>query len=906
MRMNRLALLSCLVSLASGAQSVPDAGVAAGPQAVDTPSSTAPGPATTASPGSAAQPEAYPKQGTHKSAETPSAETSSAETRAAQAANERPAMPQGDARTTQAASERATTPRDEERDEQADDEDASESEDNDDRDYGQLRVKTSEEDARAEHKRSKRGKKSRDGRKDSSREKRDLCEDEGLEDDDSDELSVLAPLQLDVDGRALTPTTLELHGLHRLTDAQVRAFIRPTTEEGSAPTPASLRQTLRRLARTGLFSRVEPRVRVTEQGVAVLEVHLEEHPIVTQVEVEGLRDLQLDEILEELLHLPPRYPDEDSDEDDEEFVATLRVNGARGTLTVSKPCPPQHPPREWLARMDKDTYRPGIVLGGVTAAMQRALRELRGDGYMLASLSGTLTPDGKLTVIVDEGQLEAVDVVGVEGAIADRVRDALDLKPGDVFLRSDARRAMERLEARLPFLEAKGVDTDSKDAARRRDARIVEERTADGVRHYRTQEQKRKEKRRRENVEVELSWGEMLESWRYGRDGDGITLEGRKLVVHVRPRRPDVDVSLLPIHTQVTGLAPGLAGSLRLWDGKDRIHTTLDAAAFLALRLGGQKIPDDPEGTKRQRRVNLLGGAKVEIPAVGLAELGAQAHDFTDTLDRWRMSDIDSSLYSALINRPDRDYFRRKGVAGFATFRWTDWLAGVEYHADRYETLRSFSPPLSLFRRDSPPFPNAPVTEGRFQSVVARVEYASGAPRNAKVGSLFRTPETALLDIDGDWDHRPFLHAFMTLEVGEGPATTGADERFWKLVGDASLVVPTSSNTGLRLRLRGAGGDNLPEQKREALGGWTALRGFGFKEFKGDVSMLASAEYRWRAFGLFTDLGTVRGEGEWLDARLGVGASFHFSDDVRVDVAWRTDEKATATPEARLFFVRTF
>ncbi|WP_426733088.1 hypothetical protein [Myxococcus faecalis] len=852
MRMNRLALLSCLVSLASGAQSAPDAGVASGPQAVDTPSSTTPGPATTASPGSAALPEG--------------------------------------------------------RDPRADDEDASAPEDTEPQHgYGQLPVKTSEEDARFEHRRSKRGKKSRDGREDASREKRDLCEDEDLEDDDSDELSVLAPLQLDVDGRALTPTTLELHGLHRLTDAQVRAFIRPTPEERGTPTPASLRQTLRRLARTGLFSRVEPRVRVTEQGVAVLEVHLEEHPIVTQVEVEGLRDLQLDEILEELLHLPPRYPDEDGDEEeDEEFVATLRVSGARGTLTVTRPCPPQHPPREWLARMDKDTYRPGIVLGGVTAAMQRALRELRSDGYMLASLSGTLTPDGKLTVIVDEGRLEAVDVVGVEGAIADRVRDALDLKPGDVFLRSDARRAMERLEARLPFLEAKSVDTDSRDTARRRDARIVEERTADGVRHYRTQEQKRKEKRRRDNVEVELSWGELFESWRHGRDGDGITLEGRKLVVHVRPRRPDVDVSLLPIHTQVTGLAPGLAGSLRLWDGKDRIHTTLDAAAFLALRLGGQKIPDDPEGTKRQRRVNLLGGAKVEIPAVGLAELGAQAHDFTDTLDRWRMSDIDSSLYSALINRPDRDYFRRKGVAGFATFRWSDWLAGVEYHSDRYETLRSFSPPLSLFRRDSPPFPNAPVTEGRFQSVVARVEYASNAPRGTKVGSLFRTPETALLDIDGDWDHRPFLHAFATLEVGEGPAAAGADERFWKLVSDFSLVVPTSPNTGLRLRLRGAGGDNLPEQKREALGGWTALRGFGFKEFKGDVSMLASAEYRWHAFGLFTDLGTVRGDGEWTDARLGVGASFHFTDDVRVDVAWRTDEKATATPEARLFFVRTF
>lgn len=888
MRMNRIALLFCFVSLLAGAQPVPDAGVPDPTRVVGAP----PTPVAPVAPAEEEHGLPLPlPQSTKTSPERE--EDTRDETRNKRSErwrSEEEEDSRAEARNERAASRREEDARTEARNEQAADEREEE-----------------EEDARAAARTESRNERAADRRERERRREKEKCDEDYL-DEEVEDLAILHPLELNVDGRALTPERVELHGLKRLTEDQVRAFIgSPSTEPRVPLQTRDLQRMLRRLAHTGLFARVEPRLRLPEQGPVVLEVHLEENPIVTSVEVEGLQDLRRTEILEEVFRLPRRFPDEDEDED-EEFTATLRVNGARGTLTVvSTPCPPQRPPREWLARMEREEYRPGLVLGGVSAALQRALRDLRGDGYMLASLSGTLTPKGQLTIIVDEGRLEGVDVVGVDGPLADRVREALDLKAGDVFLRSDARRAMERLESRLPFLQASSVDTDSDEAARRRDARIVEERAADGVRHYRTEEQKRRERRRREQVEFDLSWGELFESWRHGHDGEGITLEGRRLVVHVRTRRPDLDLDLLPIHTQVTGFAPGLAGSLRIWDSKDRLHTTLDAAAFIPLRWGGQRLPDDPEGTKRQRELNLLGGARVEVPAVGLAELGGQAYDFTDTLDRWRMSDIDSSIYSALINRPDRDYFRRKGVAAFATFRWSeDWLAGVEYRSDRYETLRSFTPPLSLFRRDSPPFPNAPVDEGRFQSVIARLEYASGSPRNAKVGSLFRTPETPLFHVDKDWGRSPFLHGFVTLEVGEGPAATGPDERFWKLLGDVTMVVPTGWETGLRLRLRGAGGDNLPEQKREALGGWSALRGFGFKEFKGDVSVLGTAEYRWHSFGVFADLGTVRGAGEWQDARLGVGGTFHFSDDVRVDVAWRTDEKATATPEARLFFVRTF
>ncbi len=747
---------------------------------------------------------------------------------------------------------------------------------------------------------------------DEDEDERDECSDDfDDEDEDTEDAAVLAPLQLSVDGRPLTPGSMELHGLQRLTDAQVRALIGAPVPGAEAPTPLTPSQAqtfLRRLARTGLFARVEPRLRVPEQErPAVLEVHLEENPTVTSVELEGLQDLQARELLEELFRLPHRDPDDDKDEDEDEdkdIIATLRLDSRRRTLSVVRPCPPPRPPREWLARLERGEYRPGIVLGGVAQGLERTLEDLRDNGYFLASLSATLHPDGRLVVTVDEGRLEAVDVEGVPPEMAARVREALDLKPGDVFLRSDAKRAMERLESRLPFLAPADVDDD--DDGPRRPARIVEERGADGTRNYRTQEAPRG-KRRREHMEFELSWGRFVEWLGHWKDGEGITLDGKRLVVHVRPRRPDLDVDLLPVHTQVTGFAPGLSGHLRIWDPKDRAHLTVDAALFVPLRLGGQRLLDDPEGTRRQRRLNLLGGVKARVPSVRLAEVGVQGYNFTDTLDRWRLSDIDSYLYSALINRPDREYFRRKGFTAFATWRWADdWLAGAEYRDDRYESMRSFTPPLSLFRRDSAPFPNSPVTEGRFKSVVLRMEYASDAPPDAGVGSLFRTPETPLFQRDGDWDERASLRGLLTLEVGDGPGASGADARFWKLVSDLALDVPTDSKSGLSLRVRAAGGDDLPEQKREALGGWSALRGHGFKEFRGDVSLLTSAEYRWHGFGIFADVGSVRMDDAWTEARLGVGGSFHFSDDVRLDVAWRTDEKATATPEARLLFVRTF
>ncbi len=734
------------------------------------------------------------------------------------------------------------------------------------------------------------------------------------EEDEADS-EVLGALRLSINGENRALAEVKLEGLQRLPEPLVRGLARVPAKGSLTPEHAAL--ILQRLVRTGLFTKVTPTVRLAEGSTPVLVVTLEEQPYVASVELTGLQaDAQRD-VQDELFQVPySSSEDEDEDDDDdsdedgddgEDTEAHVRIGteGVRVHIS-SRKCPAPNPPRELLAFFDEGRFHPGFVWKGLPGALERALEEVEDEGYLLASLDATLTPEGLLRLRVDEGKVEAVEVRGVEEDVAARVREVMGIKPGDVLLRSDLHRAEGRLKQEMPFLKLWDVETLPRPATR-----FEEVREEGGGRSYRPveEETRRKKKRKHWEDEVELSWDALGEQWKRGsREEEAITTVGRRVVVHARPRGSSFDVELLPMHTQVTGFAPGLSGSLKLWDVRNRAHVTLDAALTIPLRWGGQRIVGDPERTAFQRRLNWLVGAKVQVPRVRLAEVGVQLYDFTDTNDRWRMGAIDSYIYSALLNRPDAEYFRRKGLTGFATWRFAQqWLVGAEYRRDTYDSLVSFSPPFSLFRRDSAPFPNPLVDEGRMTSVVGRLEYASDAARDERVGSLFRNPELSLLRNDWEWPERMAVRSLLTVEVGSPELGGGAEYRFWKVVSDNVLYVSTGHEDGLRLRVRAAGGADLPLQKQEALGGWSGLRGYAFKEFRGDASLLASAEYRWGFFGAFADVGSVhRNELGWMEPKLGLGAQFYFGDSVHLSVAWRTDERASFTPEARLLFVRPF
>ncbi|AKJ00848.1 hypothetical protein ATI61_112110 [Archangium gephyra] len=731
--------------------------------------------------------------------------------------------------------------------------------------------------------------------------------------DDESDSEVLGALRLSVNGENRALADVKLEGLQRLPEPMVRALAHVPEKGPLSPEQAAL--LLERLAGTGLFTQVTPTVRLAEGSTPVLVVALEEQPHVSSVDITGLQKDEQRDVQDQLFRLPPYGAshedgdddEEDEDEDEDDTVANVRIG--KGGIQVhisSRECLDPDPPKELLAFFDEEgRFHPGIVWKGLPEALERAQDELEDEGYLLASLDATLTPEGQLRLRVDEGKVEAVEVRGVDEDVAARVREVMGIKPGDVLLRSDLSRAESRLEQEMPFLELWEVEEPSRPATR-----FEEVREEGGGRSYRPVEEETRSKKKHKHWEdeVELSWDTLAEGWKHESGDEAITTVGRRVVVHARPRGSSFNAELIPMHTQVTGFAPGLSGSLKLWDVRNRAHVTLDGALTIPLRWGGQRILGDPERTAFQRRLNWLVGAKVEVPAVRLAEVGVQLYDFTDTNDRWRMGAIDSYIYSALLNRPDAEYFRRKGLTGFATWRFSpQWRVGAEYRRDTYDSLVSFSPPFSLFRRDSAPFPNPLVDEGRMTSVVGRIEYASDEKRAERTGPLFRNPELSLVRHDWEWPERTAVRSLLTMEVGSPALGGGAEYRFWKVVSDSVLYVHTGHDDGLRLRVRAAGGEDLPLQKQEALGGWSALRGYAFKEFRGDASLLASAEYRWDFIGVFADVGTVhRKELGWMDPKLGLGAQLYFGDSVHLSVAWRTDERASISPEARLLFVRPF
>jgi hypothetical protein len=663
----------------------------------------------------------------------------------------------------------------------------------------------------------------------------------------------LRALTFEVGGERRPFRALRLEGLTAAREAELWRLLGEPPPAGDPVRAVAL---VRRLARSGLFARVVPVMALESEGVT-LTVRLTEHPRLTRVVFEGLTEARPEALLLALLELP-------------------RTDG--------KKCPGPPVPREWLARVEGDVVYPGLVWRGVPPAIQRVQERLFDSGYRMASLSAELAPDGTLSVRIDEGRLEAIEIRGVSPRLEGEVRRRLQIPAGAVFDSGELEGALGRVRAAFPFL-----DRDPRPQATRR-VRVVEEAGEGGVRRYRVEPGERAEAR----------------EW--------FTVEGHRLVLHLRARRGEGELDLLEIlrHTPVTGFAPGFRARGRLWDPEDRLHVSLEAAgnlnSYRARQGANVQMTPVPDPALRWR-FDWMVGSKVEIPRVRVAELGAHVYSRVDTADRWRIAPIDSYIYSALFNRPESEYFHRSGVTAFVSTHLLERITvGVEYRRDEYVSLENPVKYWTLFNRDEPPFPNPPVVDGVMASLVLRFELATTPEPAHQVGAFFRDAERTIVKRGRRyfWSE---LRTLNTLEIAD-PGLGGDSFRFVKLVSDSSVfVIRTSRNRGLKVRFRAAGrlGGNLPAQKEEALGGWTALRGYGFKEFRGgDFSLLGTVEYRLSALSAFVDVGSVRVRSEFGSTRAGLGLALNLGDQAALTMAWRTDDEAELWPEVRFLFSRTY
>ena len=660
-----------------------------------------------------------------------------------------------------------------------------------------------------------------------------------------------------------------------------------------------------RLAQTGLFATVEPKLTVGEE-TSQLEIALTENPRIASVQIRGLSEFRTEDVLMRLFEVPDRR--------------TVERRWQEVHVARPRECPAPIPPRLWLARVDDGQVRPGIAWRGFKLSLERVLRYLRSRGYPLARVEGELTAAGDLLMVVDEGRLGAVSVRGVDPHIAREVEAELGIRGGDVFSTGDLNSALDRIRRRWPFLRA-----DRRGGRSAAPAALHLDPRAGGGYVFRTDlpadirppPPDDDDDRSAEDVvddllnDIDDAPHVRIRKYLKRREGRGnwYALDGDTLVVYLRSERSSGQGQWIELlrHTPVTGFAPGFAGTLTIYDPGDRTHLLLDGAVNVNTKRSSTDVQNGTylERLSAAEKVDWLVGPRLRMPGLSIAELGGQIHTLTDTSDRWRISAIDSYIYSALINRADREYYRRSGYAAFLTLHLAEILTlGAEYRYDRYAALDIPSSLWTVWNRDEPLYGAAAVDEGEMGSAVFRLEYRSEKVSLHRVGSMWRNSETSLVDVprNPDEDARQLgLRSMNTFEVAD--PSLGGTFKFTKIVSDTFLTLETGRSNWLTLRLRGAGGHDLPLQKQEGLGGWTALRGYDFKEFRGTASMLATLQLEGRHFGAFFDVGSVRNAGNWMDPRPSVGAIFTFANgSTRAEAAWRLDGKAKAAPDFRILF----
>jgi hypothetical protein len=666
------------------------------------------------------------------------------------------------------------------------------------------------------------------------------------------EPSPLPALGIEVDGAARQLTQIELVGLTNLTETRLWAAVaRPATPCSFAEAAGVVRA----LAATEAFARIESRLRVTRGSDVTLEIRLTEHPWLRDVVVRGGAEVPSSQIVSDLLGRPQ----------------TTQA------------------PEAWFAQAETSTFRPGLLRGGIEAAARRVMGGLFEAGYRMSDASGSLSPDGVLTIDVDEGHVGTLEIVSPAQHLTRPIEQALALAPGRTFLEADVSEAVKRVERELPFLQAERASRPTRGLPA-----VDVTRDATGVQHF---------------------------SLRPTPPTEGtavFSVEGHTLRLYFKAgtkvRLATSSADLLR-HTPVGGIGVGVGLGLTLLDPKDRVHMRIDSFSGTLDKHTREAVHTD---------VGEYGSAlRFQVPALRVADVYLESHGTLGTSDGWRMGRGSSYLNSLLFERPDREYYWRSGTCvGITLQPRRTLLLAAELTTDDYRSVAVLPESSSVFTPQQR-FVNPPIDEGRMGALVLRSELSSEPVRPEHIVSLFRSPDTSIIARPVSWGARSGYHLLATLEIARPSLDSDARFDFTHFIGDGALFLATGARSGLSLRGRVAGGSHLPLQRQEALGGWSALRGFEFKEFRGgDWSLLGMIEYRHVWVSGFIDLGALhRPQAGWSGPHSGAGAQLHLDGlpiigrwmrgrrlllPIRLACAWRLDQRTVAKPELRLLIGQAF
>ena len=236
---------------------------------------------------------------------------------------------------------------------------------------------------------------------------------------------------------------------------------------------------------------------------------------------------------------------------------------------------------------------------------------------------------------------------------------------------------------------------------------------------------------------------------------DGIDLQtrsGRRVLVihveekHARFRFGSSSEAREDFFSPVDGFSPNLSFGVTLFD-PERFHNTLIAGHV------SYKFSSDDAGYPLGFQQRIVARPKIFF--------GAEIHDLTASDDFWRLSTTEQSTVAITFANTFRDYYRRKGVQGFAAImpnQHQEFIVSVRHdHHDSLDNTTDFS----FFGDDHDFRPNPPIAGGSLRSVV--VAYPStregssiGIPRphSPAICSTTCTARTVVRLTAGGWTGR--------------------------------------------------------------------------------------------------------------------------------------------------------
>jgi outer membrane protein assembly factor BamA len=502
----------------------------------------------------------------------------------------------------------------------------------------------------------------------------------------------------------------------------------------------------------------------------------------------------------------------------------------------------------WLLEL-----REGSPLPKTPVEIAKALQEAyERDGFSQATVTGAFD-QGRLTLTVDEGRIDEIEILGVTAASAERLKLRLGIKPGDIY----NSRVIGRATARLTR-EALGALAVGQPRRHQPGGRLGESAPSDVV----------LERRGGRNVLV------VPLRWRTART-DQMLGSGRE-----------------DLFSPVDGLSPALGFSTTIFDHSHFNHTYV--SGYAAYKFGR----DDPGYSV---------GIERPIFIAPKLFLGAELHDMTASDDLWRLSSFEQTVVSLTFKNTFRDYYRRRGAQVFGVLRMGGHNElGVMGRWDRHEPLRNATS-YSFFRDDAAYRPSIPVVDQHVNALVLSYTFDTRPLTGAGQPATY---ERHVKDNLFGYGLRPapgFRLEWTSELAGRGMK---GDADFDRHILNARGHVATSSRTLLSMRgLFGFSNGTLPVERLFSIGGIGSVHGYSFKEASGTGMTLLNAEYRINlssgghgrdAFNVFVfyDAGRVTNgmNPDWLRG-VGVGAG---AGGVRVEFGFR----ASDIPQSRQILVR--